>query len=85
MTDKALDQFVRRVAYGKKIKKLDGQGLHSGSPFYYYCKHCGIPTETFPEEPLMQAKQICTQCEFLEENNLLEKAKKISEKFFERK
>ena len=82
MEEDLFDQFVRRISYGRAIKKLDYQGLHSGSPHYCYCVHCGVPTEAFPEKPMIETKKICSQCEFLENKNILEKAKNVSKKFF---
>jgi len=78
--EKALDQFVRRVVYGNTIKKLDIQGTHAGSPVYSYCKHCGIPTETFPEPQIYPLLDVCSQCTFLEKENLLDKAKEVASK-----
>lgn len=77
-----IDQFIRRVSYGNNIKKIDYFGSHSGNPFYFYCIHCGIPTEAFPEQPLKAPLTCCSQCNFLIEINILEKAKELSNIFF---
>jgi len=83
--EKFFDQFIRRVSYGKTILKLDSNGLHAGSPHYVYCEHCSTPTEAFPEKPLFPTKQVCSQCTELENKNILQKAKEISQKFFSSK
>lgn len=77
---KGFDQFVRRYFYGENIKKIDNNGLHAGSPYYYYCIHCGVPTEAFPEPPVAQPNEICSQCKDLDNSGLLEKAKEILKK-----
>ena len=82
MEKELIDQFIRRVSYGKSIQKIDSFGAHSGFPSYFYCEHCGIPTEAFPEFPLKSANTGCSQCSYLKENQYLEKIKEISRKFF---
>ena len=83
MEEKILfDQFIRRISYGKSIKELDLKGLHAGNTFYCYCLHCGIPTEAFPEKPIVEPKQTCSQCDFLNSKDILNQAKEISKKFF---
>lgn len=82
MDKELLDQFVRRFAYGRSLKKIDSMGSHGGHSFYYYCEHCGIPTEAFPEEPIFSPSICCTQCAVLIENCLIESAKGLTEKVF---
>lgn len=82
MEKELLDQFVRRFAYGMNIKRIDSNGSHTGSPFYFYCEHCGIPTEAFPEEPIVDPSRVCTQCTFISDKNLLNDAKIAAKKFF---
>ncbi len=77
---KCFDQFILRCLYGVKIKEVDNNGLHAGSPSYYYCMHCGVPTEAFPEPPVAQPNEICSQCKDLDNSDLLEKAKEILKK-----
>jgi hypothetical protein len=77
-----LDQFIRRVAYGRNIKKLDSFGIHAGSPTYLYCEHCGVPTEAFPEKPIFPTNSICSQCSFLVEKNVIKEAKGIAQRIF---
>lgn len=76
------DQFVRRVAYGKEVKKIDSFGAHSGSPFYFYCEDCGIPMEAFPEQPIFDPIKSCSQCSRLLEQKILDGAKLVAKKFF---
>jgi hypothetical protein len=82
MEKEALEQFIRRVAYSRNIKKIDSYGSHGGSPSYFYCKHCGIPTEVFPEPPAFPVREECSQCIFIQENNILEEAKRCANEFF---
>ena len=76
------DQFIRRVAYGRNVKKVDSFGSHGGKPFYFYCVHCGIPTEAFPEQPLCDPSCCCSQCTVLIEKSILEMAKSLAAEFF---
>ncbi len=78
----SIDQFIRRVSYAKNVKRIDSLGSHAGSPFYFYCDHCGVPTEAFPEEPLFPTTSSCSQCSSLDEQKVLDKAKKAAEEFF---
>lgn len=82
MEKELIDQFIRRVAYGMEIKKIDSAGVHGGSPFYFYCNHCGVPIEVFPEKPLLPPAHSCTQCNYMLEKNILDEAKKILKDFF---
>jgi hypothetical protein len=82
MEKELIDQFVRRFAYGKEVKQIDFLGAHSGSPFYAYCQECGVPTETFPEQPLIEPLKTCSQCAFLFEKKILGKAKSVAKEFF---
>ena len=75
MEKELIDQFVRRVAYGKEVKKIDSFGAHSGSPFYCYCEDCGVPTEVFPEQPIFEPARSCSQCKSLLEKKILDGAK----------
>lgn len=72
----ALEQFVRRKKYSFQIEKIDNSGLHAGSPMYFYCGHCGIPTEVLPEDYLFPPIKACSQCKGLEAEGWLEEAKK---------
>jgi hypothetical protein len=76
--DKACEQFVRRCMYAVSIEKVDNGGLHAGSPMYFYCKDCGIPTEVLPEDYLFPPLSRCSQCQGLHQHGWLEFAKSIS-------
>jgi hypothetical protein len=82
MEKELIDQFIRRFAYGKEIKQIDSFGAHSGSPFYFYCEDCGVPTEAFPEQPIVDPIKSCSQCVFLSEKRMLDQAKAVAKKFF---
>lgn len=73
----ALDQFLRRQKYSRQIAKIDNSGLHCGSPMYFYCNHCGIPTEVLTEDYLFAPIQSCSQCQGIEKQGWLAKFKEI--------
>lgn len=73
--EKALEQFGRRKNYADLICKIDNQGLHAGSPMYFYCIHCGIPTEVLPEDFIFPPIKECSQCLGLKSLDLLDLAK----------
>lgn len=75
--DEACDQFVRRCQYAINIEKIDNSGLHAGSPMYFYCKDCGIPTEVLPEDYLFRPLNQCSQCQGLHQHGWLEQAKNL--------
>ena len=77
--DKVCEQFVRRRRYAIQIEKIDNSGLHAGSPMYFYCKECGIPTEVLPEDYLFPPIRQCSQCQGLQQQNWLEKAKRMAQ------
>lgn len=76
--EKACEQFVRRRRYAIQIEKIDNSGLHAGSPMYFYCKECGIPTEVLPEDYLFPPLRQCSQCQGLHQQGWLETAKKMA-------
>ena len=57
-----------------QIEKIDNQGLHAGSPMYFYCHHCGIPTEVLPEDFVFPPTLECSQCQGLKTEGWLESA-----------
>lgn len=77
--DKACEQFIRRRRYSISIEKVDNAGLHAGSPMYFYCRHCGIPTEVLPEDYLFPPQRDCSQCTGLQSQGWLEAAKQVAE------
>ena len=77
--DKACEQFVRRRRYAVSIEKIDNSGLHAGSPMYFYCKDCGIPTEVLPEDYLFAPIRQCSQCNGLNSHGWLEHAKGMAQ------
>ena len=71
---KALVQFHRRRRICAQIEKVDNAELHAGSPFYFYCRYCGVPTEVLPEDYLFAPKRECSQCQGLKDAGWLEEA-----------
>jgi len=41
---------------------------------YFYCRHCGIPTEVLPEDFVFQPMLECSQCQGLKKEGWLEAA-----------
>ena len=76
----ACEQFIRRRRYAVEIEKVDNAGLHAGSPMYFYCKHCGIPTEVLPEDFLFPPSLTCSQCKGLEDHHWLKDAVELADK-----
>lgn len=72
--EKACEQFRRRRHYGSQIDKVNNSELHAGSPLYFYCKHCGIPTEVLPEDYVFPPRPECSQCQGLRNEGWLETA-----------
>ncbi len=75
----ACEQFVRRKRYAVQIEKIDNSGLHAGSPMYFYCNDCGIPTEVLPEDYLFSPISQCSQCQGLKKEGWLEQARKMAQ------
>lgn len=74
----ACEQYVRRCRYAISIEKVDNSGLHAGSPMYFYCRQCGIPTEVLPEDYLFPPQKECSQCTGLKSEGWLEDAKQAA-------
>lgn len=74
----ACEQFVRRRQYAILIEKVDNSGLHAGSPMYFYCVECGVPTEVLPEDYIFAPIRECSQCKGLHTHNWLEDAKNLA-------
>jgi hypothetical protein len=71
---KAFEQFRRRRHYAAQIERVNNSDLHSGAPMYFYCKHCGIPTEVLPEDYLFPPVLECSQCQGMKNEGWLEEA-----------
>lgn len=46
--------------------RIDNSSLYAGSPMYYYCRYCGIHTETLPETHRHAPKTVCDVCAALQ-------------------
>ena len=66
----ALAEFVKRHNEHQG-KQVDNSNLHAGSPMYYYCRHCGVHTQTLPEGHFGRPKIVCVPCEVLEAHGLI--------------
>lgn len=49
-------------------KQRDNGSLPAGSPMFYYCRYCGVHTETLPELHTRTPNTRCTACRVLEEH-----------------
>jgi hypothetical protein len=76
---KAIEQFRRRQRLATGIEKVDNSALHAGVPMYFYCRHCGIPTEMLPEDYVFPPITECSQCRGLKEAGWLEEAIRTAE------
>ena len=72
--EKACEQFKVRRRLAQQIEKIENQGLHAGSPMFFYCRHCGIPTEVLPEDFVFQPMLECSQCQGLKAEGWLDAA-----------
>jgi hypothetical protein len=77
--EKAVQQFIRRKRYAQRLEKIDNAGLHAGSPMYFYCSDCGVPTEVLPEDYLFPPERSCSQCKGLKSEGWFEAAKEAAE------
>lgn len=73
--EKALQQLAQRRLYAAEIEKINNADLPVGSPLYFYCRHCGIPTEVLPEDYVFPPLRECSQCQGLKSEGWLEEAK----------
>lgn len=74
----ALNQFARRRLYAAQIEKIDNAELPAGSPMYFYCRQCGIPTEVLPEDYVFPPTSECSQCQGLKNEGWLEEAMRLA-------
>ena len=76
--EKACEQFVRRRRYAQAIVQVNKTDFQAGSPMYFYCRHCGIPTEVLPDDSLFPPMLECSQCLGLKSEGWLETAIKMA-------
>jgi hypothetical protein len=69
----ALDQFAERYRENQG-KQVDNSSMPAGSPMVYYCRHCGVHTETLPESHWGRPKTVCNPCKVLDDHGLIPKA-----------
>ena len=70
--DVAMKQFKKRKKENHKNIGFDNSSLPAGSSMYYYCRFCGVPTDTLPESYWgCKPKTICDPCEVLHLNGLI--------------
>jgi hypothetical protein len=66
----------RRLA--ANIEKVNNSALHAGAPMYFYCCHCGLPTEILPEDYVFPPTTECSQCRGLKNEGWLEEAIRVA-------
>lgn len=64
-----VEQYWERV--GTKTKQINNSSLHAGSPMYFYCRHCGVLTDTLPENYISPPSKLCGGCKRLVEAALM--------------
>lgn len=69
-TEIATKQFVARYVRHQG-NQIDNSTLPAGCNMIYYCRHCGIHTQTLPESHFGRPKTICTPCEVLDAHGLI--------------
>jgi len=74
----AIKQFAQRWQYAAEITKIDNAELPAGSPMYFYCRHCGVPTEVLPEDYQFPPTTVCSQCKGLKSEGWLEEAVRLA-------
>lgn len=74
----AIETFISRYR-DNQGKQINNSSLYAGSPMYYYCRHCGIHTETLPESHWGKPNTICEPCKALEMNGLIPEAIKAAQ------
>ncbi len=69
VTDDKKAELLRGLEQRKALAvtrgQVDNSRLYAGSPMYYYCKHCGLLTETLPESHMERPKAVCDECDIL--------------------
>ncbi len=76
--EEAISQYIRRVTFARGLKKIDNEKLNAGEPMFFYCRHCGVPTECLPEDYLFTPYSQCSQCKGLEEQGWLNDARRMA-------
>lgn len=75
--DVALEQFVERYLENQG-KQVDNSSFPAGAPIIYYCRHCGVHTQTLPESHWGRPKVVCDPCEVLVAHGLIPKGIKMA-------
>ena len=65
---------LKALAYRRENKpnQIDNGSLYAGSPMYYYCKACGHLADCLPESHWGRPRQLCGECQALQDLNWLE-------------
>lgn len=70
----AIKGFAFRYKRNSKEKQINNSDLPAGSPMYYYCKKCLAYITTLPECHFGRAPSLCTACEFLVKQGVIDAA-----------
>jgi len=62
----AQENFRVRKAANPVSGHINNAKLPAGAPMYFYCKYCGVPTETLPELYTKKPLTICDPCKELD-------------------
>jgi hypothetical protein len=64
----SLKKFLERIVQAWVKGQIDNGSLYAGSSMYYYCKHCGLLSDTLPEGWFMQGpSRVCKACSDMKE------------------
>ena len=68
----ALECLRKRREENAGKDQINNASLYAGSPMYYYCKSCSGLAEVLPESHISSPKQLCDECQDLEDRGWLE-------------
>lgn len=72
--ERACEQFRQRRQHAQQVEKFRNDELPAGSPIYFYCRYCGLPTEVLREDFVFPPFGECSQCRGLKDAGWLEDA-----------
>jgi len=52
-----------RKQKAREIGQIDNSTLYAGEPMYFYCKYCGLLSDTLPEDYTCTPNHVCKECE----------------------
>jgi hypothetical protein len=74
----AIEMFIKRFAKAMMAGQVNNASLYAGSPMYYYCKFCGVHTQTLPESHWGRPVTVCNPCGVMDSHGLCAEAKELA-------